>query len=254
MVVWGGNDRVTFPYTNTGGRYDPATNTWAPTSLTGAPSGRAYHSVAAAGSRMIVWGGAGVYPISLNTGAVYDPAADTWVPRGRASPRPRGGASTSRSGRERSSSSGAGRATAACEGMARPITRRPTPGSRRARPAPPPPGRDTPPSGAAPPCSCGVGWTRTATRSGAAGTTPRRCLERDHVLAGALPHRSHRGLDGLAHDRVGRERRVRQPRHRRALRSGHGRVDAGGEPVRAPRPGSVTPPCGRGRPWWSGEG
>jgi hypothetical protein len=44
---------------NTGGRYDPATDSWAATPFTGAsvPSGRWYHTAVWTGTEMIVWGG-----------------------------------------------------------------------------------------------------------------------------------------------------------------------------------------------------
>jgi hypothetical protein len=56
MVVWGGDDGASL-YTNTGGRYDPATDSWTPTSLSGAPSARYYQSAVWTGSVMVVWGG-----------------------------------------------------------------------------------------------------------------------------------------------------------------------------------------------------
>jgi N-acetylneuraminic acid mutarotase len=74
-VVWGGG----YPSdTNAGGRYDPATDTWTPTSTVGAPTGRSFHSAVWTGSTMVVWGGLG--PAYLNTGGRYDPAADSWTP------------------------------------------------------------------------------------------------------------------------------------------------------------------------------
>ena len=42
---------------NTGGRYNPSTNSWTPTSTTDAPSGRYSHTAVWTGSEMIVWGG-----------------------------------------------------------------------------------------------------------------------------------------------------------------------------------------------------
>jgi len=60
MVVWGGYDGVSEPGTgflNTGGRYDPARNFWAPTSTTNAPSGRVDHTAVWTGRLMVVWGG-----------------------------------------------------------------------------------------------------------------------------------------------------------------------------------------------------
>jgi hypothetical protein len=84
MIVWGGyapNDPDM--YTNTGGRYEPVTDSWIPTSTgTGAPSGRVWHSAVWTGSAMIIWGGAyyeGGYHY-LNSGGRYDPMADAWLP------------------------------------------------------------------------------------------------------------------------------------------------------------------------------
>ena len=56
MIVWGGADGLSSM--NTGGRYDPSTDTWTPTS-TGAnlPEARDAFETAWTGSRMIVWGG-----------------------------------------------------------------------------------------------------------------------------------------------------------------------------------------------------
>jgi len=78
MIVWGG-DTGSKVFVNTGGRYNPATNTWTATSTSNAPSARDFHTMVWTGSRMNVWGGAlaGSF-ISLNDGAFYDPAADAW--------------------------------------------------------------------------------------------------------------------------------------------------------------------------------
>ncbi|NNC78179.1 MAG: hypothetical protein HKN77_09475 [Woeseiaceae bacterium] len=84
MIVWGGyactgcaNGQLA-----TGGRYDPATDSWAPVSLLNAPDARANHTAVWTGSHMIVWGGenedANASLTQLNTGGMYDPAADTW--------------------------------------------------------------------------------------------------------------------------------------------------------------------------------
>ena len=76
MVVWSGCDSFSCANpTPTGGRYDPASDTWTPTSIAGAPSGRRLHTAVWSGSRMIVWGGG----INLSTGGRYDPATDTWA-------------------------------------------------------------------------------------------------------------------------------------------------------------------------------
>jgi N-acetylneuraminic acid mutarotase len=79
MIVWGGEGSTTLGL-NTGARYDPATDTWTPTSTVGAPAPRTRHTVVWTGSEMIVWGGAEWYDPIYNTGARYDPMADSWTP------------------------------------------------------------------------------------------------------------------------------------------------------------------------------
>ena len=94
MVVWGGranaNSSGGSPSFNTGGRYNPATDTWLPTSTgTGVPSPRFAHAAVWTGSEMIVWGGNAPGSVPLDSGARYDPLTETWVttPLG---PAPRG--------------------------------------------------------------------------------------------------------------------------------------------------------------------
>jgi hypothetical protein len=81
MVVWGGYQEPIF--LNTGGRYDPVSDTWSPTSITDAPEGRFLHTAVWAGDRMIVWGGNDLTFFGegtrFDTGGVYDPAANTWT-------------------------------------------------------------------------------------------------------------------------------------------------------------------------------
>ena len=55
MIVWGGCDGGI--YFNTGGRYNPSTDSWTATSTTNAPAARARHTAVWTGSEMIVWGG-----------------------------------------------------------------------------------------------------------------------------------------------------------------------------------------------------
>ncbi len=74
MIVWGGSNIVGNEF-NTGGRYNPATDTWTPTSVTGAPSPRDYHTAVWTGNEMIVWGGT-----SDGTGGRYNPLTDSWTP------------------------------------------------------------------------------------------------------------------------------------------------------------------------------
>jgi len=79
MVVWGGLSSDAYTDVNTGGRYDPAADTWTPTSTAGAPSPRNGHTAVWTGSLMVVWGGWGE-EAAVNTGGRYDPAADSWTP------------------------------------------------------------------------------------------------------------------------------------------------------------------------------
>src|SRR5205085_1738599 len=60
MIVWGGfNGSSVF---NTGGRYNPGTNSWTATSTTNAPAGRERHTAVWTGTEMIVWGGDAGFP------------------------------------------------------------------------------------------------------------------------------------------------------------------------------------------------
>ena len=84
MIVWGGELDAALNDTNTGGRYDPATDTWTLTSLNlGVPSERRNHTAVWTGSEMIVWGGDRFpFPLFLDTGARYNPATSTGRPAG----------------------------------------------------------------------------------------------------------------------------------------------------------------------------
>jgi N-acetylneuraminic acid mutarotase len=80
MIAWGGCSGAPFcttPY-NTGGRYDPASDTWTPTSMTNAPTARFGHRALWIGDTMFVWGGnnGDAY---LNSGGRYDPVTDSWT-------------------------------------------------------------------------------------------------------------------------------------------------------------------------------
>jgi N-acetylneuraminic acid mutarotase len=78
MIVWGGYSATTGTLQNTGGRYDPAADTWTATNLIGAPAGRQYHTAIWTGTRMVVWGGRGASS-ELADGRRYDPNANTWA-------------------------------------------------------------------------------------------------------------------------------------------------------------------------------
>jgi hypothetical protein len=93
MIVWGGAGGPG-NCLNTGGRYNPLTDTWTETSTeTDCPSARIMHTAVWTGINMVVWGG-NFYGVSLNTGGIYDPLTDTWkatstgtnCPPGRGSP------------------------------------------------------------------------------------------------------------------------------------------------------------------------
>jgi len=58
MIVWGGcSDFFCNNPLNTGGRYNPTTDSWTATSTTNAPAARFDHTTVWTGSEMIVWGG-----------------------------------------------------------------------------------------------------------------------------------------------------------------------------------------------------
>lgn len=79
MVVWGGEITLNSrDWANTGGRYDPVSDAWIPTSLVGAPEGRISFAWAWTGSRLVVWGGNTVSTNEVQTGGRYDPVADAW--------------------------------------------------------------------------------------------------------------------------------------------------------------------------------
>jgi N-acetylneuraminic acid mutarotase len=80
MIVWGGYSYdTTDHFWNTGGRYNPGTNTWTATSTNNAPTGRYLHTAVWTSSEMIVWGGIHRYGTGLNTGGRYDPGTDSWT-------------------------------------------------------------------------------------------------------------------------------------------------------------------------------
>ncbi|MFO0758197.1 MAG: hypothetical protein U0359_17000 [Byssovorax sp.] len=83
MIIWGGEVKGSPSLTDTGGIYDPMTDTWTPTSTIGAPAARRAHVAAWTGSRMIVWGGFGTGGYQ-SSGGLYDPETDTWSPMSEA--------------------------------------------------------------------------------------------------------------------------------------------------------------------------
>ena len=64
---------------NTGGRYNPSTDSWTATSTVNAPSVRYLHTAVWTGSEMIVWGGIDPNTFYLNTGGKYNPGTNSWT-------------------------------------------------------------------------------------------------------------------------------------------------------------------------------
>lgn len=79
MIIYGGHN-YTPPVANRGdgALYDPATNTWSPMSMVGAPQARYAHTAVWTGTKMIVFGGWNAS--ALNDGGIYDPATNSWSP------------------------------------------------------------------------------------------------------------------------------------------------------------------------------
>jgi hypothetical protein len=88
MIVWGGRNYLWGAGTgeltlNTGGIYDPDTDSWIPTPVTGAPEPRREHAAVWTGKEMIVWAGTTQDDSGLhypNTGGVFDPSDASWTP------------------------------------------------------------------------------------------------------------------------------------------------------------------------------
>ncbi|HEY7159851.1 MAG TPA: hypothetical protein VH815_01265, partial [Acidobacteriota bacterium] len=85
MIIWG--DQTFIPEERfSGGRYNPATDSWSATTQTGAPQILSNHTAIWTGAEMIVWGGdictpptCGALP-SYSIGGRYNPQTDSWIP------------------------------------------------------------------------------------------------------------------------------------------------------------------------------
>ena len=77
MIVWGGTIDGG-EWFDTGGRYNPGTNSWTPTSIINVPPGQYLHTAVWTGSHMIVWGGYGESNFA-NTGGRYNPSMNSWT-------------------------------------------------------------------------------------------------------------------------------------------------------------------------------
>ena len=80
MIIWGGFE-ITGLALSTGGRYDPATDSWTATDISGVdvPEERGRHSAVWTGTEMIIWGGFDINGFPVNTGATYNPIDDFWT-------------------------------------------------------------------------------------------------------------------------------------------------------------------------------
>ena len=78
MIVWGAYNGGS-PL-NTGGRYDPSTDSWMQTNTSAPPpTARREHTAIWTGSEMIVWGGYDGLSY-LKTGGLYNPSTNSWTP------------------------------------------------------------------------------------------------------------------------------------------------------------------------------
>ncbi|HZN03316.1 MAG TPA: MopE-related protein [Candidatus Polarisedimenticolia bacterium] len=77
MIVWGGLVGFNPIGYASGGRYNPATDTWSPVSASG-PYSRVGHTAVWTGTRMIVWGGR-QDSTRLDSGGQYNPVTDSWT-------------------------------------------------------------------------------------------------------------------------------------------------------------------------------
>ena len=77
-----GPDLGATPSVDTGGRYDPVTDSWRSLSSDNVPASRGETMAVWTGQEMVVWGGNNTGDAGhmvLNTGAWYDPQADMWT-------------------------------------------------------------------------------------------------------------------------------------------------------------------------------
>lgn len=80
MIVWGGYrpDGYEWGTTQSGGRYNPTSNTWRSTNQESAPWGVGMASGVWTGKEMLVWGGE-ANGGTMSTGGLYNPVSDSWA-------------------------------------------------------------------------------------------------------------------------------------------------------------------------------
>ncbi|MEJ5166769.1 MAG: hypothetical protein WHV67_07050, partial [Thermoanaerobaculia bacterium] len=99
MILWGGYVGQLGITVNDGGKYDPSSNIWVPTSYNGFPEPRTGHTAIYTGTEMIIWGGSNY--TRLNSGKKYNPITDNWTQTSLLnSPSPRSGHSAIWTGEE----------------------------------------------------------------------------------------------------------------------------------------------------------
>jgi len=87
LLVFGGRTQRSDAWgrsvTNTGGRYQPQTDSWSTLAVSQAPSPRQSHAAAWTGTELIIWGGLGSSalntPALLGSGARYNHVLNTWT-------------------------------------------------------------------------------------------------------------------------------------------------------------------------------
>jgi N-acetylneuraminic acid mutarotase len=79
VVVWGGGSAMGSTDYNTGGRYDPSSNSWQAMSTSSAPSPRRAPRAIWTGSRVLVWGGYESPSKPASDAYLYDPVNDSWA-------------------------------------------------------------------------------------------------------------------------------------------------------------------------------
>ncbi|MCU1268369.1 MAG: hypothetical protein JWM21_4687 [Acidobacteria bacterium] len=101
MIIWGGAPTFNSDQRNTGGRYNPITDAWTPTTMTNVPLARSVHTAVWTGAEMIVWGGTNSSSGTQGDGGRYNSTSNTWISTcGTNAPTARGSASAVWTGRE----------------------------------------------------------------------------------------------------------------------------------------------------------
>jgi hypothetical protein len=77
MFAWGGDIGTGATFFNSGGLYDPATDSWTSSTTTGAPQARRHPVMVWTGSKAVAWGGQNA--VTVNTGGQYDPVGNSWT-------------------------------------------------------------------------------------------------------------------------------------------------------------------------------